>query len=38
MPESLLQRELHHLPYLLPGPDGSDQMFTMAVIFLLIAS
>ena len=27
----------HHLPYFLPTADGTDDMFTTAVIFLIVA-
>lgn len=37
MRDSIHQLAPHHLPYFLPGADGSDQMFTTAVIFLIAA-
>lgn len=27
----------HHLPYFIPGPDGSDPMFTHVTMFLVVA-
>ena len=37
MADGLHPQAPHHLPAFIPGPDGSDMLFTITVIFVIVA-